>query len=69
MVAVCTNRFNIQKFCVLPTELIYVFCTDLRTNCNYFLVQLKLIGLCNQESVYCVMQTESLSIIQVNLSL
>jgi hypothetical protein len=27
---------NIRHFHVLPTQFIYVFCTDLRTNSNYF---------------------------------
>jgi hypothetical protein len=31
-VTVCTARFNIQQFYVLPTQCIYVFCMDLRTN-------------------------------------
>ena len=26
------HQFNIQQFYVLPTECIYVFCVDLRTN-------------------------------------
>jgi hypothetical protein len=26
MVVICTIKFNIKKFCVLPTECIYVFC-------------------------------------------
>jgi hypothetical protein len=32
-------RFNIQQFHVLPTQCIYVFCVDLRTNSDYFLIQ------------------------------
>lgn len=54
MVILCTTMFNIQKFCILLTELIYVFGTELRTNCNYLPIQLEVIGLCNEESVYCV---------------
>ena len=34
-----TTRFNIQQFQVLPTQCICVFCVDLRTNSDYFLVQ------------------------------
>jgi len=30
------HQFNIQQFYVLPTECIYVFCVDLRTNRDYF---------------------------------
>jgi len=31
----CTTRFNTQNFCVLPTQCMYVFCVDLRTNDDY----------------------------------
>ena len=31
--------FNIQQFYVLPTQCIYVFCVDLRTNSDYFHIQ------------------------------
>lgn len=31
----CTARFNIHKFCVLPAQCTYVFCKDLRSNSNY----------------------------------
>ena len=34
-----TARFDIQQFYVLPTQCIYVFCVDLRTNSNYFPIQ------------------------------
>jgi hypothetical protein len=30
------HLFNIQQFYVLPTQCIYVFCVDLRTNSYYF---------------------------------
>ena len=30
------HQFNIQQFHVLPTQCIYVFCVDLRTNSDYF---------------------------------
>ena len=33
------RQFNIQQFCVLPTQCIYVFCVDLRTNSDYFPLQ------------------------------
>ena len=33
------HQFNIQKFSVLPTRCIYVFCVDLRTNSGYFPIQ------------------------------
>jgi hypothetical protein len=33
------RQFNIQQFYVLPTQCIYVFCVDLRTNNDYFTVQ------------------------------
>jgi len=31
--------FNIQKLYILPTQGIYVFCVDLRTNSHYFPTQ------------------------------
>jgi hypothetical protein len=33
------RQFNINQFYVLPTQCIYVFCVDLRTNSDYFTVQ------------------------------
>jgi hypothetical protein len=33
------RQFNIQQLYVLPTQCIYVFCVDLRTNSDYFTVQ------------------------------
>jgi hypothetical protein len=39
VVTICTTTFNIQQFYVLPTQCIYVFCVDLRTNSDYFTVQ------------------------------
>jgi len=49
VVTICTNRFNIQQFYVLPTQCIYVFCVDLRTNSNYFPTQHWLTGLYNRD--------------------
>ena len=33
------RQFNILQFYVLPTQCIYVFCVDLRTNSDYFPIQ------------------------------
>jgi hypothetical protein len=33
------HQFNIQQLYVLPTQCIYVFCVDLRTNGDYFRIQ------------------------------
>jgi len=33
------HQFNIRQFYLLPTQYIYVFCMDLRTNSDYFLIQ------------------------------
>jgi hypothetical protein len=33
------HQFNIQQFHVLPTQCIYIYCVDLRTNSDYFPVQ------------------------------
>ena len=39
MITICTTRFNIQQFHVLPTQGIYVFFTDLRTNSRIVLTE------------------------------
>jgi len=45
------HQFNIQQHHVLPTQCIYVFCVDLRTNSHYFPIQHKLIGFYNADGV------------------
>ena len=35
----CIISFDSQQFYVLPTQCIYVFCVDLRTNSDYFPIQ------------------------------
>ena len=35
----CITCFNIQQFYVLPTQCIFVFCVDLRTNSDYLPLQ------------------------------
>jgi hypothetical protein len=39
VVTLRTARFNVHKLYILPTQCIYVFCVDLRTNSDYFTVQ------------------------------
>jgi hypothetical protein len=39
MITICTTRFNIQQFHVLPTQGTYMFFTDLRTNSNMVLTE------------------------------
>jgi len=34
-----TTALNMQQFYILPTERLYVFCMDLRTNRDYFFIQ------------------------------
>ena len=46
------RQFKIQQFCVLPTQCIYVFYVDLRTNSDYFSVQHLLTSFYNQEGVF-----------------
>jgi hypothetical protein len=36
VVAVCTNLFDVQKLCILPTQCIYVFHMVLTINSDYF---------------------------------
>jgi len=42
-----TTSFKLQKFYILPTKCVCVFCTDLTTNSDYFLIQQKLTGFYN----------------------
>jgi len=39
VVTICTASLRFKKFYVLPTQCIYVFCVDLRTNSDYFPIQ------------------------------
>ena len=43
------RQFNIQQFYVLPTQCIYVFCVDLKTNSHYFPIQHLLTGFYNRD--------------------
>ena len=45
------HQFNIHPFYVLPTQCIYVFRVDLRTNSYYFTVQHWLVGFYNWDGV------------------
>jgi len=45
------HQFNIQQFYVMPTECIYVFCVDLKTNIDYFPTQHSLTGFYNGDGV------------------
>jgi hypothetical protein len=62
-----TIRFNIQQFYVLPTQCIYVFCVDLRTNSDYLPIQVYFAGFHNR-SVYYAVRSEYLTIFEVYLS-
>ena len=64
------RQFNIQQFYVLPTQGIYVFCVDLRTNGDYFTVQLWLVGFYNWDGVCLLRGTDEVCIYnQVNFIL
>jgi len=51
VVTICTTRFNIRQFYVLPTQCMYVFCVDLRTKSDYFPIQRELAGFYNRDVV------------------
>jgi len=51
LASLCTASLTLQKSHVLPTQCIYVFCVDLRTNCDYFPVQCLLAGYYNRDGV------------------
>ena len=48
----CVYRAVRSTFYVLPTQCIYVFCVDLRTNSDYFTVHHWLVGFYNWDSVF-----------------
>jgi hypothetical protein len=45
----CTNRFNIQEFYILPHSIYTYFCIYLRTNSDVCPIQHKLIGFYNRD--------------------
>ena len=51
-----------KKFYVLPTQCIYVFCVDFRTNSDYFPIQHKLTGFYNREEVCLLRGTDWVSL-------
>jgi predicted GNAT family N-acyltransferase len=54
----CTTRFTIKKFNVLPTQCICVFCVDLRTNSDYSLYSINwLVFITETECVYCAVRS------------
>jgi len=62
------HQFKIQQFYVLPTQCIYVFCVDLRTNSDHFPIQYWLTGFYNRDGVCLLRGMDwSLYIIKVNL--
>ena len=64
------RQFNIQQFYVLPTQCIYVFCVDLRTNSHYFPIQHNwLVCITETVCVYCAVRTEYLYAVNVNFSI
>jgi hypothetical protein len=70
MVTLYTIRFNTQKFYILPTHCMYVFCMDLRTNSLYFPIHYSLTRFVTEsEHVYSAVRAGSLSIIPVNVNL
>ena len=62
------RQFNIQQLYVLPTQCIYVFSVDLRTNSDYFPMQHQLTGFRTEtECVYCAVRTEYLNTVSLDL--
>ena len=55
------HQFNIQQFYVLPTQCIYVFCVDLRTNTDFSPYNINcLVFITETQCVYCAVRTGSL---------
>jgi hypothetical protein len=63
------TRFNSQKICVLPTQSIYVFCMNLRTNRDYFPIKHWLTSFCNRDGVCLLRGTSWNFVIQFTLCL
>ena len=59
------RQFNIQQFYVQPTQCIYVFCVDLRTNSDYFPIQHYLTGFCNRDGV-CLLRGTDYMLVNVS---
>jgi len=57
VVTICTTSCDIQQFCVLPKQCIYVFRVDLSTY-DYFPTQHYVIFITETESVCCAVRTE-----------
>jgi len=52
---------NTQKFYIVLKECVYVFCLDLRKNCDYFPLQRyvrEVAFITETKSVYCVVRSE-----------
>jgi hypothetical protein len=60
----CNTRFKIHKVYVLPTQCIYVFCMDVKTNSDYFPMQHQVVFI-TRRSVYCAVRTVFKYIIHV----
>ena len=62
--------FDIKEFHILPPKLNDTFCTDVRTNSDYFLIHNQMFGLMTgAKNVYCAVRNEYLNRIQVSVSL
>jgi hypothetical protein len=59
VVTVCTTRFNVEIFYVLPTQCIYILSIDLRKNSGFRRVHCKLLFVTAMEIVYCLERTGS----------
>jgi len=63
------RQFNMQHFYVLPTQYIYGFCVDLRTNSDYFPIQHQLTGLYNRDlTLYSPVVTICTASLTLNIS-
>jgi len=56
------HQFNIQQSYFLPTQCVYVFCVDLRTNSDYFPIQHKLFGFYNRDGVCLLCGTDLVNV-------
>ena len=63
------RQFNTQQFYILPTQFMYVFCMDIRTNSDYFPIQHFPTGFYNRGGV-CLLRGKDwvIYVFQINFS-
>ena len=70
VVTLCTTRFNIRQYYILPTQCMYVFCMNVRTHSDYFPAQHEMISFYQPHTEYLLFgKSGFLNIIPIKYSL